>query len=252
MTTIPPDNADHTSTLGPNVERALAEFVDSCGACFRDDLLSVVLFGSAAEGRLRATSDVNVLVLLKVFDKAAADRMREPVRLAKAIIDLHALFIVESELEAAMEAFALRFADIVMRHRVLFGPDPLAGVNPPREALIRRLKQVLLNLQIRARERYIVLSPREEQLVRHIADSAGPLRSAAASLLQLEGSAVESPKAALEAFVARCDDMEFTAAVAALSIARETQALDSGTAAPVAITLMRLIGALRDRAEALQ
>ncbi|MBL8514959.1 MAG: hypothetical protein JNJ55_13285, partial [Betaproteobacteria bacterium] len=121
------------------------------------------------------------------------------------------------------------------------------------DALIRRLKQVLLNMQIRARERYMMLSKREEQLIRHIADSAGPLRAAAVSLAELEGKPPpESPKAALEQFVAALNDAEFSAALHALSAARETQTLDSGTAAPVAMALMRLIGELRCRVEALQ
>jgi predicted nucleotidyltransferase len=247
-TAVPPPRP----ALDPAVERSLAEFVEACKAGFKGDLLSVVLFGSAAEGRLRATSDVNVLVVLKAFTKDGADRMREPLRFAKAAIDLNAMFVLEGELGAAMEAFALRFADIAQRHRVLHGPDPFADVHLERAALIRRLRQVLLNMQIRARERYITLAPRAEQLVRHIADSAGPLRAAAAALLHLEGTPAASPKAALEQFVAQCNDAGFGAALAAMSIARETRMLDAGTAAPVAITLMRLIAALRTRAEALR
>lgn len=239
------------AALDPSVERNLAEFVDSCGAAFRDDLVSVVLFGSAAEGRLRATSDVNVVVVVKQFDKAAADRLRDPLRFAKAAIDLNPMFVAEDELAAAMDAFTLKFADIAQRHRVLHGRDPFAGIEMPRDALIRRLKQVLLNLQIRFRERYILLSPRAEQLTRYLADSAGPLRAAAASLLHLEGRDAASPKEALETLVAEFADPEFGAALAALSLARETQSLDAGTAAPVAMTLMRLIARLRQRVEAL-
>ncbi|MBL8514558.1 MAG: nucleotidyltransferase domain-containing protein, partial [Betaproteobacteria bacterium] len=190
-------------TLEPAVQSALNDFVESCQASFRNELASIVLFGSAAEGRLRATSDVNVIVVLKSFEKAGADRLRDPLRFAKAAIDLNPMFVLQSEIGAALEAFTLKFADIAHRHRVLFGEDPFTGITMPRDALIRRLKQVLLNMQIRARERYMMLSPREEQLVRHIADSAGPLRAAAVSLAELEGKpAPESPKAALEQFVA--------------------------------------------------
>lgn len=238
--------------LEPAVQSALNEFVQSCQASFRNELASIVLFGSAAEGRLRATSDVNVIVVLKTFEKAGADRLRDPLRFAKAAIDLSPMFVLQSEINAAMEAFTLKFADIAQRHRVLFGEDPFAGVTMPRDALIRRLKQVLLNMQIRARERYMTLSLREEQLIRHVADSAGPMRAAAASLLQLEGKPAANPKAALEQLVAEFNDPEFAAVLGALSIARETQTLDSGTAGPVTMALMKLISRMRERVEGLQ
>jgi hypothetical protein len=135
---------------------------------------------------------------------------------------------------------------------VLFGDDPFAGVAMPRDALIRRLKQVLLNMQIRARERYMTLSLREEQLIRHVADSAGPIRAAAASLLQQEGKPAANPKAALEQLVAEFNDPELGAVLGALSIARETQTLDSGTAGPVTMALMKLISRMRERVEGLQ
>lgn len=241
------------AALEPAVQSALDDFVEACQAAFRGDLASIVLFGSAAEGRLRATSDVNVIVVLKQFDKAAADRLRDPLRFAKAAIDLNPMFVLHDEIAPALEAFTLKFADIAHRHRVLFGADPFANLSLPRDALIRRLKQVLLNMQIRMRERYMTLSPRVEQLVRHIADSAGPLRAAAVSLAELEGRpAAASPKEALEAFVSPLGDAELSAALHALSAARETQVLDAGTAGPVAMALMRLVAELRRRVEALQ
>src|SRR6185436_3140946 len=168
---------------------------------FESDLVSVVLFGSAAEGKLRATSDVNILLVLRRFEQPRADRMREPLRLAHAAVQLNAMFVLEGELAAANEAFAVKFADIQARHRVLFGSDPFAGLGTPRDALIRRLRQVLLNQQLRLRERYVMLSLREEQLARVIADAAPPLRASAASLLQLEGRPAAAPKAALEQLV---------------------------------------------------
>jgi predicted nucleotidyltransferase len=230
----------------------LADFVAAAEAAFGAELRSVLLFGSAAEGRMRATSDVNVLVVLGRFDAAAADRLREPLRGAQAAIDLHAMFLLESELPAAMEAFALRFADIAARHRVLKGSDPFARLSLPREALVRRLLQVLLNLQVRARERYLALSLREEQLARHIAHSAGPLRSAAATLLQLEGQAAAAPKEALQTFVAQLGEPALAQALTAMSAAREQQRLEPGRAGPVALALMTLIERLRERAARLQ
>jgi hypothetical protein len=55
-----------------DVAQGLATFVDATQAALGPDLVAVVLFGSAAEGRLRATSDVNVIVVAQRF---APDRL---------------------------------------------------------------------------------------------------------------------------------------------------------------------------------
>ncbi len=242
----------NNGSLPPVVERSINDFVDAAKAAFGADLVSAVLYGSAAEGRMRATSDVNMLLVLSRFEQAAADRMREPLRLARAAVDMHAMFLIENEIPAAMEAFAVKFADIAARHRVLHGSNPFVRLDPPRDALIRRLKQVLLNLQLRLRESYVLISLREEQLARVIADAAGPLRSSAASLLHLEGdTATRSPKEALEHIVGAFAEPALSAALQDLSAAREDSELPPGRAAPALLAIHDITQRLRERAERL-
>ncbi len=50
--------------LPDRVSRVLAEFVEQALTALGETLRAIVLFGSAAENRLRATSDVNVVVVL--------------------------------------------------------------------------------------------------------------------------------------------------------------------------------------------
>jgi predicted nucleotidyltransferase len=237
-----------TSELPVAVQQRIDAFVASAKTAFESDLVAVVIYGSAAEGRLRATSDVNLLLVLKDFGQAQADRLREPLRLAHAAVQLNAMFLLESEVPAAMEAFAIKFADIVARHRMLFGPDPFENLDLPRDALIRRLKQVLLNLQLRLRERYVLLSLREEQLALVIADAAGPLRSSAASLLRLEGQHPSAPKEALEQVVREMNDASLGAALQEVSAAREERQLSPGRSSPVLISLIEITRRLRERA----
>jgi predicted nucleotidyltransferase len=51
--------------------RLLEDFVEATKGALGGDVRSIVLFGSGAEGRLRETSDVNVLVLLARFEPKA-------------------------------------------------------------------------------------------------------------------------------------------------------------------------------------
>jgi predicted nucleotidyltransferase len=175
-------------------KRAVADLVEAAKQSFQDDLSSVVLFGSGAEGRLRATSDLNLMVVLKRFQQERADKFREPLRLAHVAAQAAVMFVLESELTAAAEAFAVKFGDIARRYRLLFGDFPTALLTVSPEAKKQRLRQVLMNLSLRLRRSYVVASLREEQLAVVIAETAGPLRTAAATLLELEGRPVASPK----------------------------------------------------------
>lgn len=238
--------------LPEEIQRHLDVFVAAAQTAFGDDLAAAVLFGSAADGQVRATSDVNLLLLLKRFTPQTADALRGSLRMAHAAIDLQVMFLLESELTQAADAFAVKFADIIARHRVLLGVDPFASLHTSRDAVLRRLRQVLLNQQLRMRERYMLLSLNEEQLAGAIADAAGPLRSAAASLAQLEGKSAQSGKQALEAFVDQLGDPALHTALQAMSKARETARLAPGQALPAFTGLMAITEHLREHAETMQ
>jgi hypothetical protein len=237
--------------LPQDVDRSLAEFVESAKEILGPDLVSVVLFGSAAEGKLRATSDVNLILVLARFDPARIDALREPLRGAHALIRLQCMLILESEVPAAAEAFAVKFADIRERHKVLAGKDLFKGLTASRDAMRIRLRQILLNFILRTRDRYALVSLREEQLASVVADSAGPLRAAAALILELQGRHAVSPKEALETLAAEIDKAKFADALANLSRAREEASLAPGAGRATTLALIELAQALHERAQAL-
>jgi predicted nucleotidyltransferase len=233
------------------VGKALEVFLDASRSAFGSRLLSAVLYGSAAEGRLRATSDVNLLLVLSAVDRPSMDQVADPLRLAHAAVRLDVMFLLQEEVEAATRAFAAKFDDIRRRRRVLLGPDPFADLSIPRPALVTRLRQILLNLVLRLRRAYARDSLREEQLARLVADEAGPLRSAAAALLELEGAPAPSPKEALARVAASVNGGAFGDALARLSEARETGRLPAGVAGDTLFRLMELAQRMRERAEVL-
>lgn len=224
-----------------HVTKILENFTESVKINFKDNLISVVLFGSAAEGRLRASSDVNVIVVLKKFDAREADGMREDFRSAHAAVQLNVMFILESEINEASEAFAVKFMDIWARHKVLFGSDLFNNLNISKESQKNRLKQIIMNLKIRLRERYALLSLREEKLSLVVADFAGPVRSCALSILRLEGENFEHPKEALEKLVSKFSIQNAEQLLLNISKARESTVLPAGEAVPTVLGLMHLL-----------
>ncbi len=237
-----------TDDYTQSTNAALTQFVDDAKAALGDDLKSIVLYGSAAEDKLRVTSDVNIVMILNRFSPAKIDQFREPFRLAHASIRLTAMFLLADEIDAAAQAFAVKFGDIMARHRVLFGDDPFLHLHISRDATIRRLQQVLLNLVLRLRHEYVLSSLREEQAALAIADAAGPLRASAQTILQLDGHAAPSPKEALQNLIGELGLAKFAPLLPQISLARETGQLAAGSAAAVLAQTIALAEAMQHRA----
>lgn len=242
------DKAALPSNLPAEVAIGLSEFTNAALAAFGDALSAIVLFGSAAEGRLRATSDVNVLLVLRSFEQQRVDQVREAARTALAAIQLHAMFVLTDELPAAAEAFAVKFHDILNRRIVLAGEDPFRGITIPRARIIERLRQDLLNTSIRLRATYVLVSLREEQLAREIAEAAAPLRAAAAAIVALEGKPAPSPKEALAMLALELPGGPWIDVLDGLSDARADARLPAGVGAKLLMRIIDLAVALRERA----
>jgi len=234
--------------LSAEIRKTLDAFVAAAEEAFGDDLVSVVLYGSAAEARLRATSDVNVLLLLRKFEKAGADAFRDALRTAHAAIRLEVMFLLDSEIAAASDAFAVKFSDILSRRLVLRGTDPFTGILIPRSATIQRLKQVLVNLSLRLRERYVMVSLREEQLAHVAADFSGPLRAAAATLLRMESGNTVPPKEALQQVVRDLSLPNGELLLIRISEARERGVLPAGVGPALLFDLMAVVRKMHERA----
>jgi predicted nucleotidyltransferase len=196
------DRAARLDGLPEPVAAVLADFLELARAALAGDLVSAVLFGSAADGRLAPTSDVNLLLVLAAFAPDKLAQLRAALLNAEAAIDLRVMFLLKGELAPAAEFFAQKFADIRRRHRILFGEDVMASLAIPRGAEIFRLRQILLNLILRLREAYVARGEYAAQVARILADQLGPLRAACATLLELEGAPAASTDAAFAAVAA--------------------------------------------------
>jgi hypothetical protein len=244
---MPTETVSNLEGLPEAVARGLESFVHSAVSIYGQDLKSVVLYGSGAEARLRAASDVNVILVLASFDARQAEAMREPFAAAQAAIRLTAMFLLEGELEQAVLAFGQKFSDILRRHRILYGPDPFAGVQVPRAAAVLRLRQVLLNLTLRLREEYIERGSTPERMRAAVAEASGPLRSCAATLAELEGSPQLAPKEALINVVTGFQDPGWEQVLAHISDAREERELLAEVADQTLFRMMELAARMAAR-----
>jgi hypothetical protein len=215
--------------------------------CLGEDLEALILFGSAAEGLMRASSDVNLLVVLRRFDSNRIDGASAVLQNAAAAVELHPMFLLAGELPLAAQSFSVKFDDIAHRRVLLYGTDAFEGLTIPRALLVQRLQQVLFNLTLRLRTLYAIGRAREELLAAQIADTAAPLRRSAYAILELRGERPSSPKAALESLAAELGG-DWPRDLQSLSMAREDLQLPAGAAARLIVRLAELSESLRQLA----
>lgn len=234
------------------IQEMLDNLVGIARRSFENNLQSIILFGSGAEGRLRATSDLNLLFVLTQYNKTQVDSFREPLCMLSATRRARVMFLLTRELTQAVDAFAVKFDDMMRRRRVIYGQDVLAHICISRQARKQRLCQMLLNLTLRLREQYAMLNCRQERLAGTLAETAGPLRSAAATLMELEGQEVISPKEALESWVCRMNEPAWQHTLNLISQARETFSLSPAEGASAMFQLTALVQTMLLRAERLE
>ena len=107
----------------------LDELVSQLRAAFGDVLHSVVLFGSAAAGEhIPKRSDYNVLVIARSLP---AEKLRAAASVASAWSASGSpapMTLTLDEWRGSSDIFAMEYADILDRHKVLYGDPPFDGV----------------------------------------------------------------------------------------------------------------------------
>src|SRR5678810_119420 len=120
----------------------LEELVAQLQKVYGAQLRSVVLYGSAAAGEhIPKRSDYNVLV---VVDELTMQHMRAGAAVARAWGEdgnPPPLTLTQSEWRGSADIFPMEYADILERHRVLFGDPPFDGISVDRKDLRLQLEQ---------------------------------------------------------------------------------------------------------------
>jgi predicted nucleotidyltransferase len=178
---------------------SLEEFTRSLGAALGDNLVSLVLFGSAARGtHVQGRSDLNTLLIVRDATVArlhgAAPVVAEWARAGEP----PPLIFAESEWRASADVFAIEIEDMREAHRVLAGRDPFDGLVTRRSDLRRELEHEARGKVLRLRTEYAAAAADGKALERLLAHSAGTFFVLFRAALRLTGGV---PPAAHDALV---------------------------------------------------
>lgn len=102
------------------------EFISDCKEIFGHDLVSIILYGSAAEGHYRpGKSDINFLVILSEEGIDALDRaFNKMARWRKRNIATP-LFLTEHYIQSSLDVYPLEYLNFQLHYQMVFGKDVL-------------------------------------------------------------------------------------------------------------------------------
>lgn len=124
------------------------------------------LYGSVVRGDWNPErSDINILIVLDKLDRETLASLSGPVQQARDRDALAPLFLRADELAEIAALFPAKIHEIKLHHRLVEGPDLLAGVEVSSRDLALRVRQELLNVRMRLRHALLMGTPSPALLI---------------------------------------------------------------------------------------
>jgi hypothetical protein len=182
----------------------LDDLVRQLAALYGDDLVAVVLYGSAAAGQhIPKRSDTNVLVLVKELDLARLQSESAIARAWAAAGNPAPLTLTIDEWRGSADVFPMEYADILDRHRVLHGTPPFDGIRVQREHLRLQVEHQALGKLLQLRQGVLAAGTDAGRLLELLASSLSTFMTIFRAVLRLAGERPPAEYADLTAEVAR-------------------------------------------------
>jgi hypothetical protein len=131
----------------------LEQLVAQLRAAYGDGLRSIVLYGSAAAGEhIAKRSDYNVLVLV---DSLSLEKLRAAAAVTQAWGEAGnppPMTLTTREWRGSADIFAMEYADILERHKILYGESPFEGIRVDLRDLRLQLEHEAMGKLLRLRQ----------------------------------------------------------------------------------------------------
>jgi predicted nucleotidyltransferase len=168
----------------------LDELVSQLRKAYGDELVTVVLYGSAAAGEhIAKRSDYNVLVIVRSL---ALDRLRAEAAVARAwrvAGNPPPLTLTMEEWLRSADIFPMEYADILERHRALYGTPPFGGIKVDPEHLRLQVEHEAMGALIQFRQGILAAGGVERELVELLASSLSTIMVIFRAVIRLHGAA---------------------------------------------------------------
>jgi predicted nucleotidyltransferase len=146
-------------------EKLITEFVEKTRAAAGANLVSVILYGSGAEGDFHPEySDLNLLCVLRDASLASLSKIADVVEWWRGKKHHPPLVVTPADLKTSADVFSIEFVDMKQRHRVLYGEDVLNTLSVPMTLHRAQLEYELREKLFLLRQHLVVAGSNEKQL----------------------------------------------------------------------------------------
>ena len=164
------------------------ELVEQLRAAYGADLRSVVLYGSAAVGEhIPKRSDYNVLVIV---DSLSVEQLRAAAAVARAWGDAGnpaPMTLTLNEWRGSADIFAMEYADILERHKILYGESPFDGIRVDPGDLRLQVEHEAMGKLLKLRQGVLAAGGEQKRLVELLAASLSTIMVIFRAVIRLHG-----------------------------------------------------------------
>ncbi|RZP28708.1 hypothetical protein EVA25_02740 [bacterium] len=170
---------------------ALVKLLKGLKTVVSEDLVSVVLYGSAARGEYeKASSDLNVLIVVENLSPATLKVLSGPITKWVRGGQPSPRLLAPSIIRDSADVFPIEFLDLRAAHQVLYGADPFESLDIHVHHLRIQCERELREKMMRLREAYLEVHNSERKLKRLLTDSYSTFVALFRGCLHLHGDAV--------------------------------------------------------------
>jgi hypothetical protein len=225
----------------------LDELVKQLRAAYGEHLVAAVLYGSAAAGEhIAKLSDYNVLLLLDAIDSS---RLAAAASVANAWRDAGnppPMTMTVREWRNSADVFPMEYADILERHRVLYGAAPFDGIIVSPEHLRLQLEQQVMGKLLQLRQGVLLAGTDGKRQLELIVASLSTMMVLFRAVLRLHGERPGDDNIALAERASTLTGLDAVPFVRAVRHVRGEQKIAASEAGPLLAGYLAAIERLRD------
>ena len=169
-------------------EEIFPGIIDDYTQLFGDDLISIMLYGSAASGDyIPGKSDINFLIMLSEKGIDSLDRTFDLITKWKKRNVATPLFLTEEYVSTSLDVFPIEYLNFQNSYKLVYGKDILKDLSFDRELLRMQCEREVKGKLLLLREAFLESQGKGKYLQQLIAQSLGAFVAIFNGLLHLKG-----------------------------------------------------------------
>ena len=202
----------------------LTELTDELKNIYGENLESVILYGSAADGEFHdGLSDYNTIVVLKNLAAAELAKSAKLIKKWSKKNNPVPLFFTKEIINSSIDVFPIEFFDIKERHKVMFGSDPFEKISIDLKNLRHQCEHELRSKLLSLNQKFTILSDSPKEIIRLILESSSSFFAIFGGVFRLAGKRPVASKKGLAEDICQLVDTNPTTLLEILDVREKTR-----------------------------